>query len=128
MDWIPLSPWNYFETAEQCANIVAAMGQPAALRRGVAPDVMDRPCRIFFRRHSVREMLGGLVDPMERRVIMAAKGLSIPPDINVDSLITFVQPMDPDRPVELENLRITKPAEPVGPAGVVVIWRMWVRR
>jgi hypothetical protein len=72
-------------------------------------------------------MLGGLVDPMERRVIMAAKDLSIPPDINVDSLITFVQPIG-NPPVELENLRITKPAEPVGPAGIVIIWRMWVRR
>jgi hypothetical protein len=127
MDAIPLSSWNYFETADQCASIIAAMGQPAVLRRGVAPDTMDRPCRIFFRRHTVAEMLGGLVDPMERRVILAAKGLTIPPDINVDSLITFIQPLG-NPPVELENLRITKPAEPVAPAGVVIIWRMWVRR
>lgn len=122
-----LPHWNYEFTLSQCASILNAMGQPAVLRRGVKPNTLDRPVVVFFRRHSVREMMGGLVDPMERRVIMSARNLTVPPDVNVDSLIIFQQPMR-GTPVELENLRITKPPEPVGPAGLTVIWRLWVRR
>ena len=119
--------FSYEKTLRQVEGIVETMGMPALLRRGVVPNVSDRPCRIFIRKYSPREMLGGLVDPMERMVIMSPRGLKIPPDHNVDSLITFIQPMT-DPPVEDENLRIIEPATKISPAGIVVAWKLRVRR
>jgi hypothetical protein len=119
--------FSYEKTISQVGGIIRTMGMPAVLRRGIVPNISDRPCRIFVRKYTVREMMGGLVDPMERFVLMSADGLKIPPEHSIDSIITFFQPMT-EPPIEDENLRIIEPAVPIKPAGILVAWKVRVRR
>lgn len=105
-------------------KLIEALGQSATLRRSSG----DRPCKVMITGYSPEEMLGRMIDPMSRKVLMSTKNLTDPPDFEKDHLITYVQPYDPDNPVELENLRITAPARASAPNGRVLFWRMDVRK
>jgi hypothetical protein len=118
--------WDYFQTQHEVSRILTAMGMPAVLRRGIAPATSDRWCVAFLYRWKPSIQMGGLVSPTERLVLIAASGLTIPPDVH-DALVTFVQPLG-DVPVEDENLRIFEPPAPIKPGGVVLAWKARVRR
>jgi hypothetical protein len=99
-------------------------GMAAALRRASG----DRPCWMFFSQWTAKDLMGGLIDPLDRLVIMSAADLSVPPEFPQDRLITWVQPYDRDNPVESENLRIQQQPERIAPSGVVICWKLRVRR
>lgn len=115
--------WDYFQTRREVDHILTSMGAPCVLRRSTG----DRWVTAFLFRWRPSIQMGGLVDPMERLVLLSTKGLTIPPDNNYDSLVTFIQPLA-DIPVEDENLRIVAPPARVQPAGVLLYWKMRVRR
>jgi hypothetical protein len=118
--------WDYYQTQREVSHILTAMGMPAVLRRGAGPATSDRWCQAFLYRWRPNIQMGGLVAPTERLVLISARGLSIPPDVQ-DALVTFLQPLG-DVPVEDENLRIIEPPAPIKPAGVLLCWKARVRR
>jgi hypothetical protein len=119
--------WNYFRTRNEVSGILRRMGAPAVLRRGIGAGAADRWCTAFLYRWRPTIQMGGLVDPMERLVLISAEGLTIPPDNNLDALVTFLQPIV-DAPVQDENLRIVAPPARIEPAGVLLAWKLRVRR
>lgn len=103
---------------------VKRIGMRVTLRRATG----DRWAWAFFSQWNPRELMGGLIDPLDRLLVVSALGLTIPPDHAVDRVITWQQPYNELRPVQDENLRIMKQAERVAPAGVVIFWKLSVRR
>ena len=74
--------------------------------------------------------IGFLANPTDRKVIMSAKnseGLLMPPDSELDNLVTFVQP-PANPPVIDEILPMTCKPKKTAPAGVTVIWEFTVRQ
>ena len=103
---------------------IKRIGMSAALRREGSP---DRKIWMYFGQWTAREMMGRMIDPLERVAVVSALGLTDPPTHTRDRLITFVQP-PAFVPVEDENLRILAPPDRIDPAGVVIAWRLRVRR
>jgi hypothetical protein len=103
---------------------IKRIGMRAVLRReGMA----DRTCWMYFGQWTPRELMGRLIDPLDRLAVVSPVGLTVPPLHTKDRLITFVQPLA-FVPVEDENLRILAPPDRIDPAGVVIAWRLRVRR
>ena len=82
---------------------------------------------MYFGAWTPREMMGRLFEPTDRLAVVSALGLTDPPVHTKDRLITFVQPRGASL-VEDENLRILSPPERIDPAGLVIAWRLRVRR
>lgn len=101
---------------------IKRIGMIAILRR---ENAADRQCWMYFGNWSSSEIMGRLAEPTDRLAVLSAVGLTIPPLHTKDRLITFVQPQGT---VEDENLRILAPPERIDPAGVVIAWRLRVRR
>jgi hypothetical protein len=119
--------WDYFRTQDEVSRILRRMGAPAVLRRGIGAGAADRWCIAFLYRWKPTIQMGGLVDPMERLALISAHGLTIPPDNNLDALVTFLQPIG-DVAVQDENLRIVAPPARIEPAGVLLAYKLRVRR
>jgi hypothetical protein len=103
---------------------IKRVGMMATLRREGAA---DRPCWMYFGQWSPAELMGRLIEPLDRVAVVSAVGLTDPPTHTKDRLITFVQPVGANR-VEDENLRILSPPIRIDPAGIVIAWRLRVRR
>lgn len=116
-----------YQTAIADANeLVEFFGMNAVLRRGAD----DRPCRIAMYDYLPRDKAASLANPTDRRVLMSAANSEVqamPPDNELDQLVTFVQPLS-NPPVEDEILPFTCPVKPLRPAGVTVFYEFTVRR
>ena len=82
---------------------------------------------MFFSQWTAKDLMGGLIDPLDRLVIISAADLAVAPDHTQDRLITWVQPYDRDNPVQSELLHIQRQPERIAPAGVVLCWKVSVR-
>lgn len=114
--------------AQQDAEaLILYFGMDAVLRReGVA----DRPCRVAIISYDPHEKATSLTELTDRRVIMSAANVEVqamPPDKELDQLVTFVQP-PATPPVVHEILPFTCPVKPTAPAGVIICYEFTVRR
>jgi hypothetical protein len=118
--------FDYQAAIVDADNLIRYFGMDAVLRRaGSSPE--DRPCRVAIIEYDPREKPADLANPTDRKVIMSAANLGVPPDNELDQLVTFVQP-PASPPVVHEVLPLTCKPRPTAPAGVVVIWEFTVRR
>jgi hypothetical protein len=69
-----------------------------------------------------------MIDPVDRLAIVKASDEldKVPPDRDLDRVITFVQPMGTP-PVQYEVLKITAPVDKIAPGGIVLYWQLRVR-
>jgi hypothetical protein len=115
--------FDYAGTIHDAEELIAYFGMDAVLRRdGIA----DRPCKVAIF-YNPRDKATELANPTDRQVFMSAEGIDVPPDNELDQLVTFVQPPT-NPPVELEVLPFTCPVKPTAPAGVTVLYEFTVRR
>jgi hypothetical protein len=119
-----IAQFDYQEAIADAEELILYFGMNAVLRRA---GIADRPCRIAIIEYTPHEKPADLANPTDRRVIMSAKNLTVPPDNELDQLVTFVQPPT-NSPVVKEVLPLTCKPKPTAPAGVVVIWEFTVRR
>ena len=118
--------FDYQAAIVDADNLIRYFGMDAVLRRaGSSPE--DRPCRVAIIEYDPREKPANLANPTDRKVIMSVANLGVPPDNELDQLVTFVQPPT-NPPVVHEVLPLTCKPKPTAPAGVVVIWEFTVRR
>jgi hypothetical protein len=116
IDWVKQQQW--------IDGLVKQFGQQAVLRRNGAA---DRWIWCVITDYSPQELQGRQYDPLSRRALVSAVGVTIPPQMAVDRLITFNQPLATP-PAELDALRILAPPTPYDPAGTVLFWELNVRR
>jgi len=113
-------------------ELIKYFGMPAVLRR-VSTSPTDRPCVIAIIEFNPREQASELANPTDRKIVMSpldpTTGLvmEVPPDDELDALVTFVQPMGAV-PVVLEILPLTCKPKMTAPAGVNCLWEFTVRR
>lgn len=121
--------FDYLDAMATADELIQFFGMDAVLRRaGSSPE--DRPCRVAFVEYRPREKSSDLTNPTDRNVIMSALNAEVqamPPDNELDQLVTFVQPPS-DPPVEDEVLPLTCKPKPTAPAGTVVCYEFTVRR
>jgi hypothetical protein len=119
--------FDYQAAITDADNLIQYFGMNAVLRRAGSG---DRPCRVAIIEYSPREQASNLANPTDRKVVMSAKNSEVqamPPDSELDQLVTFVQPPT-NPPVVKEVLPLTCKPKPTAPAGVVVMWEFTVRR
>jgi hypothetical protein len=121
--------FDYKQAITDADNLIQFFGMDAVLRRkGSSPE--DRPCRVAIIEYNPREKPSDLSNPTDRKVIMSAENSEVqlmPPDNELDQLVTFVQPPT-NPPVVDEILPMTCKPKKTAPAGVTVIWEFTVRR
>jgi hypothetical protein len=118
--------FNYQAAIVDADKLIREFGMDAVLRRaGSTPE--DRPCQVVIIEYDPRDKPADLTNPTDRKVIMSAKNLEIPPDNEQDQLVTFVQP-PAIPPVVHEVLPLTCKPKPTAPAGVTVLYEFTVRR
>jgi hypothetical protein len=121
--------FDYAQAITDADDLIKFFGMDAVLRRaGSSPE--DRPCRVAIIDFNPHEKPSDLTNPMDRKVIMSAKNSEVqlmPPDNELDILVTFVQPPT-NPPTVHEKLPLTCKPKPLAPAGVVVDWEFTVRR
>ena len=124
-----IEKFDYQETLADAEELILYFGMDAVLRRaGSSPE--DRPCRVAIIEYDPREKPSDLANPTDRKVVMSARNSEVqlmPPDSELDQLVTFVQP-PAKPPIVHEVLPLTCKPKPTAPAGVVVIWEFTVRR
>ena len=121
--------FDYDQAITDADNLIVFFGMDAVLRRAGSIPV-DRPCRVAIVEYNPREKPADLANPTDRKVIMSAKNSEVqlmPPDNELDQLVTFVQPPT-NPPVVNEVLPLTCKPKPTAPAGVTVLWEFTVRR
>lgn len=116
--------FDYDQALKDADELIRFFGMDAVLRR---TGLDDRPCRVAIIEYNPREQPANLANPTDRKVIMSALGLSVPPDNEQDQLVTFVQPPT-NPPVVNEELPLTCKPKPTAPAGVTVLWEFTVRQ
>ena len=119
--------FDYNQAITDADNIIQYFGMNAVLRRAGST---DRPCRVAIIEYNPREKPSDLANPTDRKVIMSAKNPEVqlmPPDNELDQLVTFVQPPT-NPPVVDEILPMTCKPKKTAPAGVTVIWEFTVRQ
>lgn len=113
---------DYQRFKDTASDMISRWGMTAVLRRvGMA----DRTCTVVITNFSPMERTGNLRNPLDRKALVSADGLTVPPDPDKDRLVTFVQP---DGTVEDETLKIVEPPGRVDMAGKVVYYKLAVRR
>jgi hypothetical protein len=124
--------FDYIQTQADADALLQEFGMAAILRReSVNPT--DRPCTVCIIEYNPREKPADLANPTDRRVILSPLDpttglpLALPPDNELDQLVTFVQPPT-SPPVVNEKLPLTCKPKPTAPAGVTVLWEFTVRR
>lgn len=121
--------FDYEQTLTDADDLIEYFGMEAILRRaGSSPE--DRPCTVVIIEYLPREKPSDLANPTDRKVIMSAKNSEVqlmPPDNELDELVTFVQPPT-NPPVVDEILPMTCKPKKTAPAGVTVLWEFTVRQ
>lgn len=117
---MPTVDYNRFK--DTASDMIEKWGMTAVLRRvGMA----DRTCTVVITNFSPMERAGNMRNPLDRKALVSARGLTVPPDPDRDRLITFVQP---DGTVEDEALKIVETPYRVDMAGKVVYYKLAVRK
>lgn len=124
-----MAKFNYPKSRAKADALVTKFGMNAVLRRmSLAPGVTDRACVVCLPDYQTKDAASQLANPTDRLGYIAA-GLgavpTMPPDNELDQLVTFVQPLGV---VEDEVLPFTKPIKPYKPAGIVVLYEVVVQR
>lgn len=123
------SKFDYKQAITDAHNLIEYFGMDAVLRRAGSSPV-DRPCVVAIIDYNPHEKPADLANPTDRKVVMSAKTPEVqlmPPDNELDQLVTFVQPPT-NPPVVNEVLPLTCKPKPTAPAGVVALWEFTVRR
>jgi hypothetical protein len=115
---------NYSRFKNTADSMITKWGMRAVLRRSTG----DRWCNVVITNFSPMERTGQTRNPLDRKVLVSSIDLDPAPDQERDRLITFVQPMDPNNPVEDEVLKIVEPPGKIAMAGSTVYYRLAVRR
>lgn len=122
-----MSTFDYLGSRASADKLIQKFGMQAVLRRASASPT-DRTCWVVIVDYNPTDKSTSLANPTDRKVIMSA-GLgdvpAMPPDNELDQLVTFVQPAGV---VQNEVLPFTCPAKPIEPAGIVVVYEFTVRR
>lgn len=124
--------FNYPGMQGTADELIKYFGMGAVLRRPTLSPT-DRPCTVAIIEFDPREKANELTDPTDRKVVMSpfdpttGQPLAIPPDNELDALVTFVQPLA-SPPVENEVLPLTCKPKMTAPAGVNCLWEFTVRR
>lgn len=121
------SKFDYAQAQQDADALIQYFGMDAVLRRAGST---DRPCRVAIIEYNPHEKPADLANPTDRKVIMSAANPEVqlvPPDSELDQLVTFVQP-PATPPVVKEILPLTCKPKPTAPTGVVVLWEFTVRR
>lgn len=119
--------FDYAQAQQDADALIRYFGMDAVLRRAGSA---DRPCRVAIIEYNPHEKPADLANPTDRKVIMSAANPEVqlvPPDSELDQLVTFVQP-PATPPVVKEVLPLTCKPKPTAPTGVVVLWEFTVRR
>jgi hypothetical protein len=116
---------NYWATRQRASRQIEKYGMAAVLRRVNAP---DRWVILEIQDYMPEERIGKMIDPVDRLAIVKASPEldKVPPDRDLDRVITFVQPMGTP-PVQYEVLKITAPVDKIAPGGIVLYWSLQVR-
>lgn len=120
-----MTTFDYARTRATADKLLKYFGMSAVLRREGIP---DRVCIVAITDYSPRDASSQLANPTDRHVIMSAATPEIqalPPNNELDQLVTFIQP---GGTVVNEILPFTCPAKPIAPAGVPVLYEFTVRR
>jgi len=118
---------NYTGVRNRADRMIKRYGQTALLRRGETGYEIDRECTALEIAYtpSEKRRLQNLTD---RKVLLSARNLDIPPDKELDTLVMLDQTtLDNTEPTELEVLKIIAPPGKLSPGGVVVYWELQVR-
>jgi hypothetical protein len=112
-------------------ELIRYFGMGAVLRSltGIRP---DRPCTVAIIEYNPREKPTEMANPTDRKVVMSPLDpttgleLALPPDDELDALVTFVQP---EGTVE-NGLPIPMTCKPkkTSPAGIDCLWEFTIRR
>jgi len=114
--------FDYLGTRATASKLIRKFGMQATLRRGTD----ERDCYVVIVDYMPVDRATQLANPTDRKVIMDATGLDdMPPDNELDVLVTYVQPAGT---VQDEVLPFTCPVKPTRPAGVTVVYEFTVRR
>lgn len=124
-----MSAVDYTVKRDTVDGMLRRWGAPAVLR-STLPGRDDRPCIALITNYSPQERAGAMIDPTYRKALVSALApdgteLEAPSREN-DTLVTFVPGTDP--PQEYEKLKIMAPPDKVSPTGVVVYWKLSVRK
>lgn len=117
---------DYTQKRNMPVGLLERWGAPAVLRRGN----VDRPCVAFVTNYSPQERSGSMIDPTYRKALLSP----LAPDGSVleapsrekDVLVTFIPDTDPAE--EYEVLKIMAPPDKISPTGIVLYWKLSVRR
>ena len=122
--------FDYIRERGIADKLITKFGMAAKLRRIVSGSPVDRNCYVVITEYMPKDAASQLANPTDRQVIISA-GLgdvpTMPPDFELDQLVTFVQPLG-TTPVIDEILPFTMPVKPIRPAGIVVLYQTSVRR
>ena len=112
--------FDWASRRSMASNMIAKYGCRAILRRVTG----DRDCTACMIDSYPRSHQGELRNAPDRTVLIAAEGLSEPPDAEKDHLVW----LDPETGAEAENLRLIAPIGKFAPAGIVVYYELQARR
>lgn len=112
-------PFDWAGRRATATRMISKFGTRAILRRANG----DRECIACEIDFTPRPRDGQLRNPVDRVVLVAADGLSVPPDAEKDHLVW----LDPDSGAEMESIRLAAPIGKFAPAGVVVYWELQAR-
>ena len=122
-----MSTFDYLGMQGTADLLLQEFGMPAVLRRaGSSPT--DRPCVVAIIEFRPRDRANQLANPIDRRILISAatpEVQAMPPNNELDQLVTFVQP---GGTVVDEILPFAEPVKKYAPAGVVVLYEGTVRR
>lgn len=119
---------NYAAKRDMAVDMITRWGAPAVLRN--LKTNVDRPCIAFVTNYSPQERAGTMIDPTYRKALvspLAPDGSVLDaPSRESDTLVTFIPDTDP--PQEYEKLKIMAPPDKISPTGIVLYWKLSVRR
>jgi len=112
-------PFDWAARRNTASNLIEKFGCRAILRRSGG----DRDCMAFTDLYT-RSHRGELRNDAEGLALIAADGLSEPPDAEKDHLVL----VDPESGTETDSLRLLSPIGKFAPGGVVVYYEVQTRR
>ena len=113
---------NYLGIRNRADRMIKRYGQVAILRR----DAGDRDC-IFLEMAYTPSEKHKLQNLTDRKGLVSARDLTIPPDKELDTLVLLDQDTLATTRTEIETLKIIAPPGKLSPGGTVVYWELQVR-
>lgn len=111
--------YDYSRSISTADRLITKFGAKAYLRRAG----VDRECFAAVTDIIARDDTGQIMSPLSVIVLISAKGLTVPPDWQVDSL----KLKDP-KTAALKEQRMTAEETAIAPAGVAVYWECKVKK